>query len=130
MVIERKLSKTTEDDRVRYGRPRDIVPLTIRFQGSLGGLTLNDIRADFSVSRRTAERLRDAVEAVFGPLEIVDVADNKRHWRLRSDASHSLLYRDRSVHTILCAFESDDVDFDSWPASTLRQVRRLRIGRG
>ena len=100
MVIERKLSKATEDDRVRHGRLRDIVPLAIRFQGSLGGLTLNDIRADFSVSRRTAERLRDAVEAVFGPLEIVDAADNKRHWRLRSDASHSLLYWDRPVHTI------------------------------
>ena len=85
---------------MRHGRLRDIVPLAIRFQGLLGKLTLNDIRADFSVSRRTAERLRDAVEAVFGPVEIVDAADSKHHSRLRSDASHSLLYRDRPVHTI------------------------------
>ena len=65
--------------------------LAIRLQGSLGGLTLDDIRIDFSVSRRTAERLRDAVEAVFGPLEIVDTDDNKRHWRLRSDALRRLV---------------------------------------
>ena len=42
------------------------------------------------MSRRTAERLRDAVEAAFGPLEIVETADTKRHWRLRSDALRRL----------------------------------------
>ena len=91
MVIERKLSKAAEDEWVRYERLRDIVRLAIRLQGSLGGLTLDDIQADFSVSRRTAERLRDAVEAVFGPLEIVDTSDSKRHWRLRSDALRRLV---------------------------------------
>ena len=91
MVIERKLPKAAEDKRVRYERLQDIVRLAIRLQGSLGGLTLDDIRADFSVSRRTAERLRDAVEAVFGPLETVDTDDSKRHWRLRSDALRRLV---------------------------------------
>ena len=91
MVIERKLSKATEDKRVRYERLQDIVRLAIRLQGSLGGLTLDDIRTDFSVSRRTAERLRDAVDAAFGPLEIVARDDNKRHWRLRSDALRRLV---------------------------------------
>ena len=57
---------------MRYQRLQDIVRLAVRFQGSRGGLTLSDIEADFAVSRRTAERLRDAVDAVFGPLELVD----------------------------------------------------------
>ena len=70
---------------MRYERLQDIVRLAIRLQGSLGGLTLDDIRADFSVSQRTTERPRDAVDAVSGPLEIVDTGDSKRHWRLRSD---------------------------------------------
>ncbi len=91
MVIERLPSKATENKRVRYERLQDIVRLAIRLQGSLDGLTLDDIRADFLVSRRTAERLRDAVEAVFGPLEVVDTGDNKRHWRLRSDALRRLV---------------------------------------
>ena len=59
--------------------------LAVRLQGTPGGLTLDDIQADFSVSRSTAERMRDAVGAVFGPLDLVAVDDPKRRWRLRSD---------------------------------------------
>ena len=36
--------KAAEDERVRYERLQDIVRLAIRLQGSLGGLTLDDIR--------------------------------------------------------------------------------------
>ena len=67
-----------------YDRAADIVRLAIRLQGSWSGLTLDDIQRDFDVSRRTAERLRDAVEDVFGPLEMVDTGDARRHWRLRA----------------------------------------------
>ena len=76
---------------MRYERVKDIVRLAVRLQAVHGGLTLDDIRGDFGVSRRTAERLRDAVEAAFGPLEIVDTHDTKRHWRLRSDALRRLV---------------------------------------
>ena len=77
---------------MRYERLQDIVRLAVRLQGSLGGLTLDDISDEFSVSRRTAERLRDAVEAVFGLLEIVNAAGSKRHWRLQSDALRRLVH--------------------------------------
>ncbi len=76
---------------MRYERLKDIVHLAIRLQGSRGGVTLDDIQADFHVSRRTAERLRDAVEWAFGPLETVPKDDNRRHWRLRSDALRRLI---------------------------------------
>ena len=69
-----------------YERAKDLIRLAIHLQVSHGGLTLDDIRDDFGVSRRTAERLRDAVEAAFGPLEPVETNDTKRHWRLRSGA--------------------------------------------
>ena len=71
---------------MRYERVKDLVHLAVRLQAAYGGLTLDDIRSDFGVSRRTAERLRDAVEAAFGPLEPVEANDMKRHWRLRSGA--------------------------------------------
>ena len=48
---------------MRYERVQDVVRLAVRLQGSRGGMTLDDIQAGFSVSRRTAERLRDAVDA-------------------------------------------------------------------
>ena len=75
---------------VRYERLKDIVTLAIRMQGLRAGMTLDDIRAEFDVSRRTAERMRDSVEWAFGPLEIAESLDNRRHWRLRSDALRRL----------------------------------------
>ena len=54
-----------------YDRAMDIVRLAIRLQGTASGLTLGDIQREFEISRRTAERLRSAVEDLFGPLETV-----------------------------------------------------------
>ena len=76
---------------MRYERIENLVRLAVRLQGTPGGLTLDDIQADFSVSRRTAERMRDAVGAVFGPLDLVNSADTRRRWRLRSDVVRRLV---------------------------------------
>lgn len=76
---------------MRYERLKDIIDLAVRFQGSRAGVTLEDIQQDLSVSRRTAERMRDAVEWAFGPLETVPAGDNKLHWRLQSGALRHLL---------------------------------------
>ena len=75
---------------MRYERLKDIVKLAIRMQGLRGGVTLDEIQTEFAVGRRTAERMRDAVEWAFGPLEVAESGDNKRHWRLRSDALRRL----------------------------------------
>ena len=70
----------------RYQRATDIVRLAIRLQGTLGGWTLDDISEEFCVSRRTAERMRDAVKGAFGPLQRVDRDDRRHYWRLQSSA--------------------------------------------
>ena len=75
---------------MRYEGLTNIVNLAIRMQGLRAGMTLDDIRTEFGVSRRTAERMRDAVDWAFGPLEIAESDDNRRHWRLRSDALRRL----------------------------------------
>ena len=80
-----------EGSAVRYERLKDIVTLAIRMQGRRGGITLDEIGAEFRCSRRTAERMRDAVEWAFEPLETVERNDNKNHWRLRSDALRRLV---------------------------------------
>lgn len=66
---------------MRYERLTDLFRLAVRLQ-DVGGLTIDEIREEFAVSRRTAERMRRAVAQVFGPLESVDWDDGKRHWRL------------------------------------------------
>ena len=74
-----------------YERAADIVRLALRLQGTWRGLTLDDIERDFEVARRTAERLRNAVDDVFGPLELVDTGERRHHWRLRTATLRRLL---------------------------------------
>ena len=75
---------------MRYERLADIVRLAIRLQAA-DGLTLDDVQDEFSVARRTAERMRDAAEQAFGPLELVDAGDRRKHWRLRSNRLRDLI---------------------------------------
>ena len=76
---------------MRFERLTDIVNLAIRLQGTRGGLTIGDIVAEFGVSRRTAERMRHAVEAAFGPLQAVETGDKRIHWRLESTSLRGLV---------------------------------------
>ncbi len=69
---------------MRYERVGDIVKLAIRLQGMGGGLTIDDIMDEFRISRRTAERMRDAVEGVFGALEEGEKSERLRRWRFQS----------------------------------------------
>ena len=89
--IAGKQARSGKGGVMRYEGLTNIVHLAIRMQGRRGGVTLDDIRAEFGVSRRTAERMRDAVEWAFGPLDIAESDDNRRHWRLRSDALRRLM---------------------------------------
>lgn len=76
---------------MRYERVKDVLALAIRLQAARGGITIDEMQEELSVSRRTAERMRDAVEATFGPLDTVETGDQKLHWRLRSDALSRLV---------------------------------------
>ena len=79
------------DDRMRYERLADIIALAVRLQGRVEGMTLAEIEREFGVGRRTAERMRAAVEQAFGPLEEVESGGRRKHWRLRSDRLRGLV---------------------------------------
>ena len=76
---------------MRYERLSDIARLAIRLQGLRGGMTIADIQQEFGVSRRTAERFRNAVEEAFGPLETVAGEGRQVRWRLRSPSLRQLV---------------------------------------
>ena len=76
---------------MRYERLTEIVRLATCLQASRGGMTIDDIEKEFGVSRRTAERMRNAVEEAFGPLETVDTGGKRIHWRLRSRRLRDLM---------------------------------------
>ena len=76
---------------MRYERLTDIVRLATQLQGARVGMTMDAIVEEFGVSRRTAERMRNAVETAFGPLLTVDTEDTRLHWRLQSTSLRGLV---------------------------------------
>ena len=69
----------------------NIVRLAVLLRGSRVGVTLDDIQSEFSVGRRTAERMRDAVGRKFGELKFTLGDDRRKRWRLSSDGLGGLV---------------------------------------
>lgn len=71
---------------MRHDKAAVVIDLARRMAASAEGVTLEEISRDFEVGRRTAERLRDAVIALFPQTEEVSDPPNKR-WRIRGGLS-------------------------------------------
>lgn len=67
---------------MRYGRLTDLVRLAMQMQGRADGLSLDDIGETFEVSRRTAERMRDALRDAFPQVEEFVEPGGRKRWRL------------------------------------------------
>jgi len=67
---------------MRYGRLADLVRLAMQMQGRADGLSLDDIGQTFEVSRRTAERMRDAIRDAFPQAEELAEPGGRKRWRL------------------------------------------------
>ena len=70
---------------MRYEKAETILHIALDMQGSALGLSLQDIQRNYSdrpLSRRTAERLRDAVERLFPQMELVNSHEVPKRWRL------------------------------------------------
>lgn len=67
---------------MRYGRLADLVRLAMQMQGRADGLSLDDIGETFEVSRRTAERMRDAIRDAFPQTEELAEPGGRKRWRL------------------------------------------------
>jgi len=67
----------------RYQRAVEIEDLVLALAQSRRGLTVDDVAERYGVSRRTAERMRDAVAERF-PLAEVEATpgDRRKRWRL------------------------------------------------
>jgi len=64
---------------MRYEKPEQLLQLARRLAGNAEGMTLKEIMAEFSVSRSTAERLRDALLRVFPTMEEFQDGASKRY---------------------------------------------------
>ena len=63
---------------MRLEKPTAVLKLARALASNWEGLTLDEMAAFIGAGRRTAERMRDAVEDVFGPLDHIDDGRKKR----------------------------------------------------
>lgn len=66
---------------MRYARQEDLQKLALMMQGSAEGIGLSDIERAFGVSRRTAERMRDAVRNIYPQIEELVEESGRKYWR-------------------------------------------------
>ena len=76
----------------RYSPAIELIQLMAALQGTSVGLTIDQLRERFDISRRTAERRLHAVAEAF-PDDLVEqkLDDGRKHWRLRGGRVTSLL---------------------------------------
>lgn len=67
---------------VHYQKTEVLLRLAIMMQGTREGIAFADIQREFGVGRRTAERMRDAIERIFPQLERVDNGERIARFRL------------------------------------------------
>lgn len=80
------------DDKPRYSRISDILQLIVLMQSKVLGITLSDIQKEFGVSRRTAERLRDAVLNSLPQISELETLGKEKHWGFISGHMRELVY--------------------------------------
>ena len=67
-------------DKPRYSRVSDILDLIILMQSKVLGITLKDIETELHVTRRTAERIRDALILGLPQIDEIDTNGKEKHW--------------------------------------------------
>jgi len=66
---------------MRYARHEHLQKLALMMQGTAEGLCLTDIEREFEVSRRTAERMRDALRNSYPQIEQISGEAGRKYWR-------------------------------------------------
>ena len=76
---------------MRFEKLETLLRVALDMRASAEGLSLDDIQRDYGVSRRTAERMRDAIERVFPQMEQANPGELPKRWRLRASALSGLI---------------------------------------
>lgn len=84
------LTPRSKEVLVRYEKADTILRIALDMQGTAEGLSLEDIQNNYTderLSRRTAERLRDAIERVFPQMQLANPGELPKRWRLPQGAA-------------------------------------------
>ena len=67
-----------------FAKAQDLLRLAQMAASRRGGVSLEDICTEFGVSHRTAQRMTEALDAVFANVTSMDAEDRRRYWRLET----------------------------------------------
>jgi predicted DNA-binding transcriptional regulator YafY len=65
-----------------FAKAQDLLRLAQMAASRRGGVSLEDICAEFDVSHRTAQRMTEALESTFVNVSTADDAERRRYWRM------------------------------------------------
>lgn len=80
-----------------FAKAQDLLRLAQMAASRRGGVSLEDICAEFDVSHRTAQRMTEALDATFDNVTTMDDAERRRYWRLETPISESLQPRQETA---------------------------------
>jgi len=113
---------------MRYERVEDIVNLVIMMQTQSRGVSLYDIQEEFEVSRRTAERMRDAVVRIFPQIEAFDSPDKLRRWKFKTNYSGLVAFTPEEILELESAKNKFDSErFQEKSACLDEIIRKLKV---
>jgi hypothetical protein len=87
--------RTRHHPAMRYGPAERLLRLARHLAGTRAGLTLDEMARQIEGSRRTAERLRDSLIAMFPQMDYWDDEARVRRWRLPGSALAHLTFVNR-----------------------------------
>lgn len=67
---------------MRYEKFEKLLKLSMEMQGRRSGISLAEIQRDMGVSRRTAQRMRDAILRAFPQADEVDTGERTKRWTI------------------------------------------------
>ena len=79
-------------DKPRYSRITDLIDLIIFMSSKINGVSLEEIQERFSVSRRTAERMRDGVLFALPQIEELPTDGRIKRWGFPTYSLGELVY--------------------------------------
>jgi len=113
---------------MRYERVEDIVKLVMMMQTQSRGVSLYDIQEEFEVSRRTAERMRDAVVRIFPQIEAFDSPDKLRRWKFKTNYNGLVAFTPEEILELESAKNKFDSEGFQDKSDCLSEIiRKLKV---
>lgn len=113
-----------------FSKAQDLLRLAHIAASRRGGICLADICDEFDISRRTAQRMTDALEATFANVSTKDREDRRRYWRLEDPRLARLQPRqETTVEALKIAIRAAREDNRFRHASALGALREGLVAR-